>query len=355
MIKKVLIIHSSALMRSVLSDIINTDEGLEVTDCAESCLTALEKVKTNQYDCIILDCITPRMTGTEFLKNIAGIMLNSAVVVLSNSSDAGNVETLKCLELGAFDFIKLPSSFNDMKQAEFRKNVLDTVYSALKAKEDKTNGSKNSNIPKVAKVIKKGVGMTPGNKKLIAIACSTGGPKALQQVIPYIPANVNAPILVVQHMPKTFTGSLAERLDSLSKIKVKEAEEGDILEKGVVYIAKGGYHMAVEENAQGNHRIRILDDPPRVGLKPCADVMYESLTESGYEQIICVVMTGMGSDGTNGIGKLKTKKNVYVIAQNQESSTVYGMPKAIYDAGLVDEVHPLWSLAEAVTRITGVR
>lgn len=355
MIKKVLIIHSSALMRSVLSDIINTDEGLEVVDCAENCFVAIDKVKNTQYDCIVLDCITPKMTGSEFLKNVSGNILNSAVVVLSNSRDVDNTETLKCLELGADCIIGLPSSFNDMKQAEFRKEVLDTILSALQSKAEGNIGVKNARIPKGGNIVNKGVGAAADNKKLIAIACSTGGPKALQEVIPYINAHINAPILIVQHMPRTFTESLAERLDSLSELKVKEAAEKDILQKGVVYIAKGGYHMAIESTANGNHQIRILDDPPRVGLKPCADIMYESLMESGFEQIICLVMTGMGCDGTNGIGKLKSKKNVYVIAQDKATSTVYGMPKAVYDAGLVDEVHELRKLADAVTRITGVR
>lgn len=236
------------------------------------------------------------------------------------------------------------------------------VSSAVVVLSDVKGGENNETVQRnfqVKAVRKDGTGVLVSGKntnmKLVAIACSTGGPKALQYVVPYIPENIDAPVLIVQHMPKVFTNSLAERLDSLSEIKVREAKEGDILDKGVVYIAKGGYHMAIREQGKGKHCIRILDDPPRGGLKPCADVMYESLAVSGYEQITCVVMTGMGSDGTHGIRQLKTKKNIYVIAQNESTSTVYGMPRAVYEAGLTDEVVPLNKISEAITRITGVR
>lgn len=367
MVKKILIIDDSALMRSVISDIINSDEELEVADDVESGFEAIKLLESREYDCILLDSVMPKMRGADFLGRISDMNLNSMVVVLSDINDDDNVETLKCLEAGAFDFIKIPRMFQDMKRADFKDTVINILHSAIEAGKKgistaygravSQKAQENSIHVKPVRNCIKSVSQSGGSmkSKLIAIACSTGGPKALQDVVPYIPGNIDAPILIVQHMPKVFTCSLAERLDSLSELTVREASEGDALEKGVVYIAKGGYHMAIEEHGRGKHFIKILDGPPRAGLKPCADVMYESLVHSGYEQITCVVMTGMGSDGTKGIRQLKTKKNVYVIAQNEATSTVYGMPKAIHDAGLTDEVVPLRKISEAVIRITGVR
>jgi two-component system chemotaxis response regulator CheB len=155
-------------------------------------------------------------------------------------------------------------------------------------------------------------------------------------------------------MPGGFTKSLADRLNELSPITVKEAEDGDILSKGTVYIAKGGYQMRVKKNADGQHCIAISMEPARHGLLPCADIMYESLVDTNFDQITCVVLTGMGGDGTAGIAKLCKNQNIHVIAQNEETSIVYGMPKVVKDAGLVDEVVALNEVSDAITKNVGV-
>lgn len=190
-------------------------------------------------------------------------------------------------------------------------------------------------------------------KKIVAIASSTGGPKALQQVIPNLPRELNAPVLIVQHMPAGFTEALANRLDNLSALKVKEAAEGDVLEPGHAYLARGGRHMCVKRQS-GRQVIHYIDDPPREGVRPCANYMYETLTDSVYDEVVCVVMTGMGADGTVGIRNLKEKKDVAVIAQNEATCTVYGMPRSIVLAGLSDKVVPLEQLANEITKNVGV-
>ena len=192
------------------------------------------------------------------------------------------------------------------------------------------------------------------SKKLVALACSTGGPKALQSVIPKLPANLDAAVLLVQHMPVGFTKSLAERLNELSAIKVKEAVDGEILKKGTVYIAQGGSQMRLIKKG-GDYIITETVEAARNGLKPCADIMYESLVGMDFDDITCVVLTGMGSDGTLGIKQLNEKNNIYVIAQNEETCTVYGMPKVVTDVGLADEVVPLEAVADAITKNVGVR
>ena len=180
--------------------------------------------------------------------------------------------------------------------------------------------------------------------KIVALACSTGGPKALQSVIPYLPKNLDAPMVLVQHMPAGFTKSMADRLDEVSPIHVKEAEDGDVLMKGTVYIAPGGKHMEVKRQPDGSHRIRLNDMPAIGGLKPCANITYDSLRDCG-----------MGADGTKGIVSLAGKKPVYVIAQDAASCVVYGMPKAVAEAGVVDEVVPLNDVAKSIIKNVGVK
>lgn len=366
MIKKILIIDDSALMRSVLSGIIESDERLEVADCCESGFEAIKLLEDNHYDCIVLDSLMPKMRGSEFLDRILKMNIKSAVVVLGNISGEDNDEVKKCLELGAKNVIKVPVSFNEMKHKSFKNHVFATVFSAIESNitSNVHNSSKKkevstektdlkSELEKTKRIISSSKDFV--KKKIVAIACSTGGPKALQSVIPYIDRDIDAPILLVQHMPKAFTGALAERLDSLSEVRVKEAEDGEVLKKGEVYIAQGGMHMAVENMAHGGHCIKFIDTPAIGGLKPCADIMYDSLIKSNYERIICVVMTGMGSDGTIGIRNLKANKKIHVIGQDEKSSIVYGMPKAVYEAGLVDEVVTLNDIAKAINKITGVQ
>lgn len=190
-------------------------------------------------------------------------------------------------------------------------------------------------------------------KKVVAIASSTGGPRALQNLIPNLPENLKAPVLIVQHMPAGFTEALAERLNNLSELKVKEAQEGDVLEPGQVYLARGGRHMNVVRQA-ARHVIHYTDEAPREGVRPCANYMYESLADSGYEEVVCVVMTGMGADGTAGIRNLKQKKKITVISQSEETCTVYGMPRSIVNAGLSEREVPLAQIANEIIKNVGV-
>jgi two-component system chemotaxis response regulator CheB len=155
-------------------------------------------------------------------------------------------------------------------------------------------------------------------------------------------------------MPMGFTKSLAERLDALSRVTVKEAEEGELLQKGVVYIAPGGSHLEIISTT-GGHKIHLSDAPPIGGLKPCANIMYRSLMRSHYDEITCVVLTGMGADGTEGIRQLDTAKPIHVISQDEASCVVYGMPRAVVEAGLSDEVVPLTSIADTIIKNVGVK
>lgn len=188
---------------------------------------------------------------------------------------------------------------------------------------------------------------------IVAIASSTGGPKALQTVLGGLPKDFPSPVVVVQHMPIGFTEVMAERLNNLCQMEVKEGEEGEYLMPGVIYIAKSGMHLTIKRTMAGKHILQYLDAPNREGVKPCANYLYESLAECRFDRHICVVLTGMGSDGTAGIMALKRKKECYVISQDQATSAIYGMPKKVYEAGLSDIVLPLNEISKEIIKMRG--
>ncbi len=189
---------------------------------------------------------------------------------------------------------------------------------------------------------------------LVVIASSTGGPKSLQSVVPKLPGNLNAGVVIVQHMPSGFTNSLALRLDDLSDIKVQEAVEGDAIKNGNVYIAKGGMHLKISEHHK-RYCLNLSDEPPREGVRPCANYAFESLCDTSLSTIVCVVMTGMGADGTVGIQNLKNNRSIYTISQDQSTSIIYGMPRSVYEAGLTDKVVPLTEIANEIVKKVGVQ
>ena len=246
----------------------------------------------------------------------------------------------------------------DCRVDSFKERFLSTLYVVANSKPAMfsiaSRVQENSRTAEsMVDLVKKNPRKVTGSK-IVAIASSTGGPKALQAVIPRLPASLDAPVLLVQHMPPGFTSSFAERLNDLSQLKVKEAREGEELQNGTVYVSMGGMHMNVK-NTAGKYTIHYSDEPAREGVKPCANYMYESLIDSHFDEVVCVVMTGMGADGTAGIRNLEARKKVYVIAQDQESCVVYGMPKNVINAGLSDRVVPLDQLAQEIALSVGVK
>lgn len=379
--KKILVIDDSALMRRVISDIINGESDFEVVKIARNGLEGYEAIVSDPklYDIIVTDINMPKMDGLELLERLSKDGIRATIIVASTLAKEGAEETIRALELGAFDFVTKPETGILGRDTTFRDSLIEKLRMATIAKRPAAlfpaRRVETGNRPRQTSPVKPAAVGTAGFQpqlqlvrpqvsqkviagdtrvnKLVALACSTGGPKSLQSVIPNLPANLDAPVLLVQHMPKGFTASLASRLDSISAIGVKEAEDGDILHKGMVYVAPGGKHMLVEK-VSSEYRICIDDSPPVDALKPCANKMYESLTGLSVSEITCVVLTGMGADGTRGITSLAKQKKVHVIAQDEETSVVYGMPRAIYEAGMVDEVCPLQKIADAITKNVGV-
>ena len=354
--KKILIIDDSALMRTVLSDIINSDSRFQVVDKAKDGIEGLDLLKKNTYDAVVLDINMPRMDGITMLKEMNKQKIRAKIMMASTDTKEGAKVTMDALDLGALDFVHKPDRASECRGEDFTKHFINTLAAVAESKAPAQpkafSFEEVKESRKVVELVGRSASKITGNR-IVAIASSTGGPRALQSVIPKLPKNLKTPVVLVQHMPEGFTASLAERLDSLSEVKVKEAAEGDVLQPGTVYISRGGKHMHIVKSG-GKSTIHYMDGPTREGVRPCANFMYESLMDSDYDEICCVVLTGMGADGTEGIKNLKSKKKVHVIGQEESTCTVYGMPKAVATAGLVDQVVKLENVAQEIILNVGV-
>ncbi len=376
--KNILLVDDSALMRRVLCDIIESDKRFRVQDRAVNGLDALSLLSRKTYDAVVLDVNMPQMNGLELLKELQKRKISAKIIMASTDTADGAKVTLDALELGALDFIHKPTSALDCRNGTFSQGLLRILAAVTDLEEQapmpapsgpaatpkqgigRNMAGRTGAAPVVEKPERKAPAPPSGKAvynpgtQIVALASSTGGPKALQSVIPKLPANLKVPVVVVQHMPPGFTASLAERLNSLSEVTVKEAAEGDVLMPGNVYIAMGGKHLNIL-NMSGKYSIHYSDEPAREGVKPCANYMYESLMDSRFDRIVCVVMTGMGADGTEGIQHLKEKKKIHVIVQEASTCAVYGMPKSAVNAGLADQVVPLEQIALEITTNVGVK
>lgn len=347
---RVLIVDDSTFFRKLLKDILIKDEELVVVGEAKNGKEALRMIPLLKPDLITLDIEMPIMDGITTLKHISKDY-RIPVVMLSSLTTEGATMTLRALEEGAVDFIPKPTNIFSISEEDLRIEILSKIKTAAKcnlsSKPFMFQHKKAISPKKLSPVAK-----DSNFEYIVAIGTSTGGPRALQEVIPILPQNINGSILIVQHMPPKFTKSLADRLNSLSEVYVKEGEEGDKLNRGWCYIAPGDYHMRVVKD--GKDYVIKLDKEERVkGLRPSVDVLMESVANLEGINKVGVIMTGMGSDGSDGIIKMK-KSNSYTLAQDEESSTVFGMPKAAIKTNCIDKVISLSQIANEITRIVGV-
>jgi two-component system, chemotaxis family, protein-glutamate methylesterase/glutaminase len=345
---KVLVVDDSAFARVTISKHINMDPGIEVIGSAVNGLDAIDKIKGLKPDVITLDVTMPKMDGIEALEHI----MNNCpvpVIMLSNLTGPGTETTVKALELGAVDFFLKPSLINPVGDNDLVGDLMSKIKIA-----SKINIAMLKSHP--VEPQRPAVTQTPANKvvdfngpepvNIVVIGSSTGGPKALYDFIPYLPGNLNAAILMVQHMPPKFTRSLADRLNQLSQITIKEAEVDDGIYTGRALLAPGGFHMIVNQSK----KVELSLDKPRNGLRPAVDVTMQSAVQIYGAKCVGVIMTGMGNDGTLGCAMIKASGG-RVIAQDESTSVVYGMPKCVVEAGLADKVVPLPELAETLSAI----
>lgn len=343
-----MLVDDSLFMRRILKDILEEDDEITVVGEAKNGQEALEKIPLLKPDVITLDIEMPIMDGLTTLEYIVE-KYSIPVVMISNHTEKEAYYTLKALEIGAVDFIPKPKNMFKLSDKTIKYEIIDKIKAAAISK------VKPDNIGVIPKVVGQAYKVSSEKTSydyIVTIATSTGGPRALQHVIPLLHKDINATILVVQHMPANFTKSLADRLNDISEINVKEGEEGDVLKKGYCYIAPGDFHMRVIKEGDKNV-IRLSKEPPIMGLRPAADILMESVANiKGYNKM-GIVMTGMGTDGSKGIVEIK-KSNGYTIAQDEETSVVFGMPKSAIDTNHIDKIVPLNNIANEIVSIVGV-
>lgn len=336
-------------MRKLIKDLLEEDNRIQVIGTARNGQDALEKIQQLNPDVVTLDVEMPVMNGLDALKQIMKTT-PKPVIMVSSTTKEGAENTVLAMSYGAIDFIAKPSGAISLDFHKAQGELIEKVILAANVKLTTLLGTDNKNRdtgvqPKLLKIHQKKL----LDKKIVAIGTSTGGPKALQQVLTNLPETINVPILVVQHMPAGFTKSLATRLNSLAKITVKEAEDGEIIKKGVAYIAPGGFHLKVRTVGSAI-AIQLDQSLPENGHRPSVDTMLNSLAALRNYSIITVIMTGMGSDGAKGLLELKKSGDVVAIAEAEESAVVFGMPRVAIQTNKIDEVLHLNDIAASIER-----
>jgi two-component system, chemotaxis family, protein-glutamate methylesterase/glutaminase len=376
---KVLVVDDSSFFRRRVSEIINQDPALEVIDTAQNGREAVDKALRLQPDVITMDIEMPVMDGISAVREIMA-KCPTPILMFSSLTHDGAKATLDALDAGALDF--LPKKFEDIaRDKEEAIKLLQQRVKAIARRRMFMSPVRSTSMPHgtgssaLSQATTLGQGLsapraitpaaerqvlsastphaTPVNFKksgknyqLLAIGTSTGGPVALQAVLTQLPANFPYPILLIQHMPATFTAAFAARLNGLCQISVKEAEDGDLLRPGAAYLAPGGKQMMLDGRGS-SARIRIIDGNDKVNYKPCVDITFASLAKSHADKVLAVVLTGMGADGRDGARLLK-EQGATIWAQDEASCVVYGMPQAVAKAGISSESLPLDKIAQRI-------
>ncbi len=357
----VLVVDDALMYRALVSEVLSNLPGVTVAGTASNGKIAIQRIQALQPDILTLDIEMPEMDGLQVLEWIRENAPEVGAVVLSSFARKGGDMTVKALSLGAFDFIQksdggtmaankkaLKDAIAPMLRAYARRREVRAILNgrpdrpALKPKAEALLKSAGS-------VRRLGTALAQ-RASIIGIGISTGGPEALARMLPMIPGDIGVPILVVQHMPAAFTQSITASLDAKSAISVRAAADGEVLVPNTALFAPGGKQMKVERSADGKTAVvRVTDDHPENNCKPSADYLFRSLAHQYGARAAGVIMTGMGSDGTIGL-KLMKHYGALIIAQNEETSTVFGMPKAPIEAGIVDVIAPLDKIAEEIRR-----
>jgi two-component system, chemotaxis family, protein-glutamate methylesterase/glutaminase len=347
---RVLVVDDTLTYRSIMSKVVQAMPELQLVDTANNGQIALDKMAKTPVDLVLLDVEMPVMDGITTLQHIRQKHPKTHVVFVSAVNRSAADMTIRALQMGALDFITKPDAGNlNDNYTELHKRV-QQVIAALHA-----NGSSATVTTRAASstlATRQPVKPKRASIKLIealVIGVSTGGPNALAEVIPRLKNAINVPVFLVQHMPPLFTQSLATNLDRKSDLTVKEASDGEPVQSGFVYIAPGGHHMGVSRK-DGHSTIHIMDTPPENSCRPSVDTLFRSVCQAYGGNVLAVIMTGMGNDGQKGVELLK-KQGAYCLTQSKDSCVVYGMPRAVDEAGLSDERIPLAQLADRINTL----
>ncbi|RXA18736.1 chemotaxis response regulator protein-glutamate methylesterase [Methanosarcina sp. MSH10X1] len=356
---RALIVDDSALIRKLLSDILSKDPKIRVVGTAINGKDGLEKIGKLTPDIVLLDNVMPVLDG---LKTLARIMKEfpTPVVIISALGERAEEITLTAFEYGAVDVIQKPEGILSQSMPDMAEEICRKIRAATKAnlenlecmreqesEKPEANGKRER---KEESRFRREIGSV---RNVLAIGASTGGPRALEKLIGSLPANIPAAVLVVQHMPPGFTASLCKRLDSKTALKVKEAQEGDVVEEGTVLIAPGGYHMEIVQKTVNNRKKEIVHlscGPKELGSRPSVNALFRSIAPVYGSRVISLILTGMNCDGADGAEEVK-RMGGKVIAEAQSSCVIYGMPKEIVKRKLADSVLPLDKMAEEIIKI----
>lgn len=343
---KVLVVDDSAFMRKAISTMLDKDPGIKVIGAARDGQEGLDMVRKLDPDVVTMDIEMPKMDGLTALRHI---MMESPrpVLMVSSLTTEGAEATLKAMELGAVDFIPKQLSKVSLDIIKIEKDLIARVKTVASRKMRHATSAARPIARKPAAPARR-VTSPAGRPKrdVVAIGVSTGGPPVVQKILSSLPADFPASIVIAQHMPAAFTGPFAKRLDGVSQITVKEAEPGDVLKPGHAYVAPGGRHVVLDQKVS-RVDVVVTDDPPGELYKPSANVMISSVAEAVGRRALGVILTGMGADGCEGVRDLKAKGG-RAIAQSDSTCVVYGMPKAIVDEDLADEIVDLDDLADSI-------
>jgi|Deesub1362A_J573_1020465.scaffolds.fasta_scaffold00459_24 two-component system chemotaxis response regulator CheB len=344
---RVLVVDDSALMRSAISDLIDSQPDMEVVATAKNGLEALKLVEKHDPDVVTLDINMPVMDGLKTLKKMMGEN-PKPVIMLSALTKEGAKETIEALKFGAVDFVPKPGGTISPDLSEVREEIIEKI---------RTVSSISPSFIRLQNLKKFKLGTVHGkwgnNRDLVVlIGSSTGGPSALEQIIPRLPSDFPCPVLIVQHMPPNFTEQLASRLDSMSELRVKEADNNDRLEEGTVYIAPGGFHMKIRRSL-GVSRLKIVDGVPVNAVKPSIDVTADSLVSAYHGRVVGVILTGMGSDGAYGMKRIRDSGGK-AIACSEDTCVVFGMPKSAIQMNAIDSIKPLYEIPEEIVKFVEV-
>lgn len=350
---RAVIADDSALYRTVLARVLSSIEGIEVVAQATDGAEAVGYVKKFSPDFLTLDLNMPRLDGIGTLRALREAHLTCEVIMVSSETRQGAAATLEALQLGAVDFIIKPAQENAVASAEALGTELRRQSAAIRLRRDRrqlrelaSSAKLPVRSPSLAIPILRepAVHLAP---EIIAIGVSTGGPAALPILIGALPAKLGVPVVIVQHMPPIFTASLAESLDKKCSLRVVEGHNGQLVSPDCVYIAPGGHHMKVKRAFNRTVRLEISEEPPENHCKPSVDVLFRSVAEEYGGRVVAAILTGMGCDGVAGLRILKSL-GAWVIAQDEATCTVFGMPQEAIRAAVVDCVIPLNRIAEAL-------
>ncbi|MFP4014439.1 MAG: chemotaxis-specific protein-glutamate methyltransferase CheB [Chitinispirillaceae bacterium] len=339
---RVFVVDDSVVFRKLLLKAINSVPGVRTVGVASNGKEAIEAIPSVKPDFITLDLNMPVMNGLETLNQLRRVYPSFKVLMVSAYTSEGAQATLQALEAGALDFITKPEANNESQNSRILCEQLSLLFSKyadsqrknIRFKPELKTAAVSTSEPRISGDSHLPLSVKP---EVVALGISTGGPRALAALLPLLPSDFPFPLLIVQHMPKLFTKTLAESLDRKTHLRVVEAQNGEEVNAGKVFIAPGGKQMKVVRNGNGKNVLKITDDPPENHCKPSVDYLFRSVAQVYGANAMGIIMTGMGSDGVLGL-KLMKRKGARVMAQNRESCAVWGMPRMAIEAGVVEVV-----------------